>query len=198
MYLNEKISHHNYEDPKFYLKELLINCINIMTELNLKNELDFSKSIETIICINTFNKLNNLPLIKYNLSNINHSHNILNLIKQYYDELLYKITNTQYSFFKKIEHNFNSKEYDLIQKTINELRDNIVKSDLLNKDHKENILYKVESLQNELHKSMNSFNNPHNELIYQLHKGKRIKNENLNLDLIESKLYLEYKIKKII
>ena len=50
-------------------------------------------------------------------------------------------------------YKFSDEEYDRIQQLINELRGEIVESDLFDKKHKRRILTKLEKLQTELHKT---------------------------------------------
>lgn len=196
MYISEHLLHSkNYKNSKTYLKELLKDCLNNMSELYLKDTLDFDKSIKTIAYINTFNELNNLPLIKFNSSDIHYSQNLLNLIENCYNELLYENNDIYpHPLMRSSDISSNNSKYDLIQNNINELRDNLIKSDLFNKENREKILQRLESIQNELNTIMSNFDNSLDKVL--LNIKQQIKDEDLSS--IESKLYLEYKIKKII
>lgn len=194
MYINKHFLHNiDYGNPEIYLKELLKDIINTMSELCLKNELDFDESLKTVSYINSFNQLNNFPLIRFNLSDIYSSYSFLNLLENYYDKFLHKNKEINYQKLQvKTKIDLDNSKYDPIQKNINELRDNFMKSNLFQKENKEKILEKLESIQNEINKIMAiNFDNSLDKLIFN-------QNHNEDLCLIESKLYLEYKIRKII
>ena len=166
MYLNEDLLHNDTDFPKQHLKSLLLNAIENMEKEQDSNTLTKEDSIATVSCINAFiSNYDELKKIYYSLSDLTYDSSLLYILKDYYEEFLHENIDLYSEYFQKKKYSFDDDEYKSIQDVLDKLRKELVSSDFFEKDHKQRILEKLESLQKELHKKMSSLDKSLGKLV---------------------------------
>jgi len=160
MYIKEEFLHSDFDDPRLHLKDMLKTTLEEMQALYQKHPklLKFYDAVDTLHAISEFAD-------SYGISNdllVSHSYNeakpILDVLNQYYFDVVSKETSNQYkNIFSKKIYTFSDEEFESVQDSINKLRTKLQETNELDKNHKERLLKKLEELQKELHKKMSSF-----------------------------------------
>ncbi len=158
MYIDNSLLHSDYENNALHLKEMVQQAILIMTDYrdNHAEGLDLFSSLDTLRCINDFSTYSGFEPITMQSYELKDPDSILDAIANYYTEYVFYILSNSFTHhFNKKKYEFTDEEYKTIQDTINQLRDDIQKSEIFGEDHKERLLKKLEELQKEFHQKMN-------------------------------------------
>lgn len=157
MYIPLSLLHSDFENDAIHLKLMVQDAIRNMNESHRAGQLDLFEAIDTVLCINDFSEHYGHPIINLNSYDNRNPYELLSALEDYYSEHIYNIASKSYlHHFTKKKYEFTDEEYKNIQETINQLREDIQKSDIFGEDHQERLLKKLEALQKELHKKMNS------------------------------------------
>lgn len=165
MYIRKELLHSDYENPQEHLKEMLKSALKLMNSEKNNHRLDYYDSLDTLKCINDFCLVNDIEGIDFSGKHLDNN-TILNILNSYYtDHIFNNSSNSFIHHFNKSKYEFTEEEYQNIQETINQLRNDIQQSTVFGEEHQERLLKKLEELQQELHKKMNKLDKVQGQLL---------------------------------
>lgn len=158
MYVDDKFLTSDYEHPKEHLKLMLRAILDTLEkERKAVGVLDLYRTLDTYACLKDFCQIHDIAFIQLNNNDLADSNTIHVHLKNYFTKTFYFEASNVYShYFNKTKYNFNDDEYEVIQDNISSLRAEITKSTIFSDEHKARLLAKLEKLQAELHKKMNT------------------------------------------
>jgi uncharacterized protein YoxC len=157
IYIDEGLLTSTYKDALSHLKVLTQSALSTIDKANRAHSFNLYKALDTIKCINDFCSLHNLEKIRTDNVGLSTATNILQHLTDYYMNIALNSNASSFShYFETTKYSFNDTDYTTIQNNLNQLREDIANSTIFSDEHKARLLKKLEQLQAELHKKMNS------------------------------------------
>lgn len=155
MYIDDNYLTSDFEDAHIHLKNMLKDTlINIDNQFDSNHEPSYFEILDTYKAIYDFCDLYEIDTTTLIINGTNSINNIYAALSDFYSSFLFNSNNMHENIFANKLYTFTDEEHDDIQSKINELRDKLVNSRLIDDEHKERVLKKLEQLQKELHKKM--------------------------------------------
>jgi hypothetical protein len=156
-YINQDLlEDFDHQDPIKYIKQVTTLALKAMEKDRITpgKGLDFYDAVEALDYINDFSQNHGLGNVLLDESTpLNVPIDIINSLKSFLTTKLLKHKRNDFGWDR---YAFTDNEFETIQSTINYLRESLVKSTSFPEEHRSRLLSKLEKLQAELHKKMNT------------------------------------------
>jgi len=158
MYIDSKYLTSEFENSYQHLNIMLKNSLKKIADDVRFSKLDKYDLLHTYKTISDFCELYNIDTKDLKVTgSATESKNIIEALNKFYSNFIISSNNMSENIFSKKLYSLTDIEYDTIQNKIDQLRNNLSKTTILDPKHKERVLKKLEELQKELHKKMGSF-----------------------------------------
>lgn len=156
MYIDEKLLCSDFTNPDSHYKDMVrsaLNDIGISYYDENTNKFDL---IDTFKCLNDFAELHDIKKMNTAFIDFSNTYETIGHLEKYYEDFVLKNSSGHFSHhFTKTKYEFTENEHKDIHDTINNLRNDIQKSDIFGEEHQTRIVDKLDELQAELNRKMN-------------------------------------------